>query len=79
MPDLKPIDRFELTRMVHARAQELDIPGSPAGRNGHPQLSFAAKHNYGVKSWNDLNVHQMRAIYDFLDAHKRMPVRGELK
>ena len=78
MQTLKPIDKFEMNRMAHARAQELHLPGSPPGQNGHKQLSFAARLNFGVKSWSDLDVDQMRKVYDFLDAKKRLPVRGEL-
>lgn len=75
---LKPIDKFELNRMCHARAQELHLFGSPAGQSGHPQLSMAAKTIYGAKSWSDLTVDQMRKIYEHLDTHKRMPKRGEI-
>lgn len=74
-----PLDRFEMSRMAHARAQELHLPGSPPGKNGHNQLSLAARLNYGVKSWGDLDTDQMKAIYEFLDRYKRIPVRGELK
>lgn len=79
MTKLQPIDKFELNRMCHARAQELHLFGSPPGVSGHKNLSFAAKHNYGVSSWSDLSGDQMRKIYDFLDAKKRLPVRGELE
>lgn len=79
MPDLKPIDKFEMNRMCHARAQELHLFGSPAGVNGHPQLSRAAQQNFGVRGWSDLTVDQMRQVYDFLDARKRMPMQGELR
>lgn len=75
---LKPIDKFELNRMIHARAQELELPGSPAGKNGHPQLSWAARANFGVGSFSHLSVEQMRKLYDFMDDKKRLPVRGEL-
>ncbi len=75
---LPPIGRFELNRMAHARAQELELPGSPAGQNGHKQLSFVAKINYGVR-WSDLNVDQMKAIYDHLDSRRTMPVPGDLR
>lgn len=78
MKPLPPPDKFELNRMAHARAQELELPGSPAGRNGHKQLSFVAKVVFGVKSWSDLDEGQMRGVVDFLDNKKRLPVKGEI-
>jgi hypothetical protein len=72
------LTKFEMNRMCHARAQELHLMGSPAGVNGHPQLSQAAQRCFGAKSWSDLNVDQMRQVYEFLDSRKRMPMRGEL-
>ncbi len=79
MTQLNPVTKFEMNRMAHARAQELHLPGSPAGKSGHDALSFAARHNFGVASWSHLDVDQMQKIYLFLDAHKRLPVRGDLK
>lgn len=76
--NLPPIDRFEMNRMAHARAQELALPGSPAGTNGHRQLTITAMQNFGVKSWSDLTVEQMRKVYEFLDERKRLPLPGEL-
>lgn len=64
--------------MLHARAQELNLPGSPAGKNGHQMLSLAARSHYGVKSFSELNETQMKAMYDFLDSKRRLPVKGEL-
>ena len=75
---LPPITKFEMNRLAHARAQEIPLPGSPAGVSGHAHLSKAALHNFGVQSWSSLNVDQMRKIYEHLDTYKRMPVRGEL-
>jgi len=65
--------------MAHARAQEIPLPGSPAGQSGHNHLSVAAFHHFGAKSWSDLTVNQMKSIYEFMDTHKRMPMRGEIK
>lgn len=79
MTQLKPLDKFEMNRMAHARAQELDLPGSPAGRNGHQLLSNAARSVYGVNSWSALDVGRMKAIHDFMDRHQRLPVRGEIE
>lgn len=76
---LPPIDKFEMNRMAHARAQEMELPGSPSGKSGHAALSQAAKDIYGVKSWSDMNVEQMRAVHDFLEKNKRLPVKGEIK
>ena len=76
---LDPIDKMEMNRMAHARAQELRLPGSPPGKNGHRNLSIAANNLYGVRSWSDLNVDQMKKIYTFLDDRKRLPVQGELR
>ncbi len=75
---MNPVDKFELNRMLHARAQELNLPGSPAGKNGHQMLSLAARSHYGVKSFSELSVPQMKNLYDFLDAKRRLPVKGEL-
>lgn len=75
---VKPIDKFELNRMIHARAQEFALLGSPAGSNGHPQLSLSARSNFGVGSLSQLTVDQMRKLYDFLDEKKRLPVKGEI-
>lgn len=76
---LPPVDKFEMNRMAHARAQELELPGSPAGKSGHAQLSQAAKDVYGVKSWGDLDAGQMKAIHQFVDKYHRMPRPGEIK
>ncbi len=78
MIPLKPADKFELNRMIHARAQELELPGSPAGKNGHPLLSNAAKVHYGVSSFSSLTGPQIKQLYDFLDTKRRLPVKGEL-
>ena len=77
---LKPADKFELNRMIHARAQELHLgPNSPAGKSGHHNLSWAARGCFGVSSFSQLNAEQIRKLYDFLDEHKRLPIRAELK
>lgn len=75
---MPPIDKFELNRMIHARAQELALPGSPAGKNGHQPLSLAARSHYGVKSFSELSLENMRKLYDFMDAKRRLPVKGEI-
>ena len=64
--------------MIHARAQELALPGSPAGKNGHSQLSLAARTHFGAGSFSLLKPDQMRKLYDFLDTHRRLPVKGEI-
>ena len=79
MNQLPPVSKFELNRMIHARAQELYLLGSPPGHSGHRQLHHAAMVHFGVKSFGDLSVEQMRALYNYLDANKRLPLRGELK
>lgn len=56
----------EMNRMVHARAHEMELPGSPAGTNGHPNLSEIAKKVYGVKSWGNLSVDQMNEVLNSL-------------
>lgn len=75
---LTTLSKVEVSRMAHARAQELELQESPAGKNGHNLLSKVAKDNYGRKSWSLLNIYQMQAIHDFLTEHKRMPNKGEL-
>ena len=76
---MAPIDRFEMNRMLHARAQETSLPGSPAGSNGHPNISAAAKENFGLDSASKMNVQQMRQLYDFLEQKGRFPIKGELR
>jgi hypothetical protein len=75
---MKPVDKFELNRMIHARAQELHLPGSPSGQSGHPQLHRTAQSVFGVKSFSDLSIEQMRKLYDHLDSRKRLPAKGEV-
>ncbi len=75
---LAPPDKFEMNRMLHARAQELALPGSPSGKNGHPQLSTTARMHFGVGSFSQLTAPQMKSLYDFLDKHRRLPAKGEL-
>lgn len=75
---MKSADKFELNRMIHARAQELHLIGSPAGQSGHPQLSMAARLHFGVGSFSQLTAPQIRKLYDFLDERKRLPLRGEM-
>lgn len=75
---MSPIDKFELNRLIHARAQELALPGSPAGKNGHQPLSLAARSHWGVKSFSELDVEKMRRLYDFMDSKRRLPVKGEI-
>lgn len=78
MEPLPPIDKLEATRLLHARAQELALPGSPAGKSGHPQLSLAAKVLFGRKSFSELSVDQMLSMYHFMEEHRRLPRRGEI-
>lgn len=78
MTPLEPPTRFELNRMAHAMAQETRLPGSPAGKSGHKQLSITAKSVFGVKSWGDLSAEQMESVCRFLDEHKRLPIKGEV-
>ena len=72
---LPPIDKFEMNRLIHARAQEMNLPGSPAGTNGHPQLSAVAKAKYGAKSFSDLSTQQMRELYDYMEKFKALPTK----
>ena len=75
---LTPINKFEMNRLIHARAQELELADSPAGKNGHTVLSKTAKEVYGVKSFSDLTVEQMKELYDFMEQWKYLPKRAEL-
>lgn len=75
---LPPIEKFEMNRLAHARAQEVHLPGSLPGTSGHKHLSQAAMIHYGKRSWSDLNVDQMKAVYEFLDQHRKMPKKGEI-
>lgn len=76
---LEPIDKFEMNRLAHARAQEMELPGSPAGKNGHPQLSGVAKDVFGADSWSKLSVKQMRAVYDYMEQHGKLPTKGQIQ
>lgn len=75
---MPPVDKFELNRMIHARAQELALPGSTAGKNGHQMLSLAAKSHFGTKSFSELSLENMRKLYDFMDSKRRLPIKGEI-
>jgi len=75
---LPPVDKFELNRMVHARVGELALPASPPGQSGHKLLHWIALTHFRKKSWSDLNVDQMKQVYLFIDANKRLPKKGEL-
>lgn len=76
---LPPLEKFEMNRMAHARAQELHLPGSPKGKSGHDQLSWAARANFQVDSWSKLEPEQMKQVYEFMENHGRMPGVGELR
>ena len=78
MTPLPEISHLEMTRLIHARAQELNLPGSPAGRSAHPQLSLAAKVHFGKKSFSELSVDQMKTLYHYLQEHRRLPHKGEI-
>lgn len=69
----------DVSRQVHSNAQDLELPGSPAGKSGHSGLSKAAKDTYGVKSWAELEPEQAQAIGDFIRKNKRWPNKGEIK
>lgn len=76
--ELKSVNKFELNRMIHARAQEMHLMHSPAGQRAHPQLLQSAQRCFGVKSWSDMSVDQMKKMYDFLEERKRLPLRADL-
>lgn len=76
---LRPIEQFEMNRMMHARAQEMNLPGSPAGKSAHPQLRKVAREVFGESSWSKLDAKQIRKVYDFLEAKKRLPIAGEIE
>jgi hypothetical protein len=82
--ELKPPDKFELNRMAHARAQELNLPAwgateySPSGKSGHGHLSLTAKMVFGQPSWSLLNPNQMESVVRFMDEKRRLPGPGEV-
>ena len=76
---LPPLDKLEMTRMLHALAQDMELPGSPSGKNGHPQLSQAAHEVFGVNSLRELSVDQMRSMWHHMDKTGRLPVKADLK
>lgn len=63
----------DLIKQSHAVAQDLELPGSPAGKNGHPSLSKAAKDVYGVKSYSELSYEQALALHEYMLKHKKLP------
>jgi hypothetical protein len=63
----------EANRAAHGVAQELELPGSPAGKSGHAQLSMTAKKVFGVPSWSMLSADQMSAIHNYLLTNKKLP------
>lgn len=75
---LPPLDKLEMTRMLHAQAQDMELPGSPSGKNGHPQLSQAAREVFGVNSIRELSVDQMRAMWNHMDKTGRLPTKSYL-
>jgi hypothetical protein len=79
MKELPPPTKLELTRMAHARAQELHLPGSPAGVNGHSNLTRAARSNFKVTHWSELKLEDMKRIIEYMDERRRLPEGGELK
>ena len=65
---LPPIDKFEGNRLLHARAKELELPGSPAGSNkgAHDYLHNLAVKRFGVSSVMDLTPEQMKELHGLL-------------
>jgi len=68
-----PALHTDLNRQAHALAQDLELPGSPAGKNGHALLSKAAKDVYGVPSYANLSYEQKLAIHEYMLKTKRVP------
>ena len=68
-----PAAHTDLIRQAHALAQELDLPGSPAGTNGHPILSKAARDVYGVNSYSKLSYEQKLALHEYMLTNHTAP------
>jgi hypothetical protein len=71
----------ELDKMAHGKARDADLPGSPPGASGHPNLSRAAEANFGKKSWTHLDADEKWQIIDYLNRHpdRQLPENGELR
>ena len=74
-----PMSKMEINRAIHARVQEWDLPGSPAGQKAPGMLSKVAQSNYGTKNFWALSPDQMMEIHEYLDKNRTWPVNGELK
>lgn len=61
-----PAEHTDLMRQIHANAQAVALPGSPAGKGGHAQLKSAAAKIYGVKSVADLTYEQLLHLNESL-------------
>ena len=56
-----------MNRMLHAKVQRLNLPGSPAGKRAPGFLTQKARDIYN-KSWDDMNLDDMRDLYNKLDS-----------
>lgn len=67
MEPLPPLDKVEMNRMLHAKVQRMNLPGSPAGQKAPGFLSTKAMQIYN-KSWDDLTIDEMKDLYNRLDS-----------
>jgi hypothetical protein len=65
-PFLPALDRVEMNRMLHAKAQQLNLPGSPPGVRAPGFLGGLAREHF-QKPYESLNLDQMKQLYNLLD------------
>lgn len=63
---VQPLDKVEMNRMLHAKVQRLNLPGSPAGQKAPGFLTDAAKSKFNT-GYDALTLDQMRQLYEHLD------------
>lgn len=69
----------DANRMLHSTIQELELPGSPAGKRAPGVVSKLAQDMFKAKSARDLTPSQLDLLNDFIVTNKRLPKIGEIK
>jgi hypothetical protein len=71
--------RTRINNGLHAHAQEMELPGSPAGSRATDQIRMAVKSNYGHDSISKASAQELQNIDDYLIRMERLPINGELR
>jgi|ERR1700723_148758 len=87
IPPVKPagdtatltLPRSQVNAGLHVHAQELNLPGYPAGVKATPDIRLAVKSNFGHNSIADASAAELQKIDDYLMTHKILPTAGQLK